>query len=308
MIVILIPFFLVAQIPVEENAWKFGPEYTFQLTANLTANSENYIRLSSNTTALLRCRPKNSEALSCHLQIPETCKSSYDKASEINTTNVIKCIPLNFNYFEIKFNKSGIDNLIVEKNISNWNLNIIKAFINQLNIGANLNEKQNQSNFDDKENSTIGECKVNFKINHIPREQNIRKDNPFILDVLPLPDKVSKGNIEIEKIRNLKECTNFVNYLWANFGDEKENTTEVGLNTQLDSVTARMNITDTSFSSCTHTEATKSFESDNKKFKITEKIILTLKTIEAAKDKLPVIPNPGTTPIFIKMNVQELKV
>lgn len=69
-----------------------------------------------------------------------------------------------------------------------------------------------------------------------------------------------------------------------------------------------MNITDSSFSSCSHTEATKSLESEKRKLKITQKIILTLKSIEAAKEKLPIIANPGTTPIFVKMNVQELKV
>ena len=69
-----------------------------------------------------------------------------------------------------------------------------------------------------------------------------------------------------------------------------------------------MNITDTSFSTYTLTEATKGLESKKRKFKVVERISLTLKNIEAAKDKLPVISNPGTTPILTKINVQETKV
>ena len=198
----------------------------------MTANSENEVRLSWNTTALLRCRPKETNALSCHLETPEFIKSTYDKAQGINNTET-KRLPVSADQFEVKFNSTGVKSLVVQKNISIWNLNIIKSFVNQLSIGANLSEKQNQATFEVKENSTIGECKVNFKITHKPREEGVRKDGPFVLDILPLPDKVSKGNVEIEKTRNVKDCTSFVNYLWGNFGDDKENSTEVGVDTQL---------------------------------------------------------------------------
>lgn len=68
-----------------------------------------------------------------------------------------------------------------------------------------------------------------------------------------------------------------------------------------------MNITDRSFCAHTHTEATKVLDSKKRKFKVVEKLSLTLKSIEAAKDKLPVISNPGTTPILTKINVEEAK-
>ncbi|XP_043483632.1 uncharacterized protein LOC122512070 [Leptopilina heterotoma] len=304
MIVILIPFFLVAQIPVEESAWKYGPEYTFEVAVNLSATVEKSMELVKSHTinTLLVCRPKNSDALSCHLQVPETCKTTNEK--ELNKIN---CTSFNPDEFEIKFNKSGVESLLVQKNISNLHLNIIKELANQLSIGANLYEKLNEKNFEAKENLTIGECKVNFKINHAPREQNSRKDVSFKLDILPFPDKISKDNLEIEKSRNLKDCTNFVNYVWGNYGTGNESLLAPGIDTQLDSVTTRMNVTDTSFSSCTHTEAVKYLGAVAKRTKLTIKTNVTLKNIEAAKDKLPVISNPGTTPIFVKINVQELK-
>lgn len=201
----------------------------------MTANSENEVGLTSNTTALLRCRPKDTNALSCHLENPECFKGTYDKTQGINSTE-IRRHPLSLDQFEIKFNSTGVNSLVIPKNISILNLNIIKSFVNLLSIGANLSEKQNQAEFEVKENSTIGECKVNFKITHKPKEQSARKDSPFVLDILPLPDKVSKGSVEIEKTRNLKDCTNFVNYLWGNFGDDKANSTEVGIDTQLVSI------------------------------------------------------------------------
>ena len=224
------------------------------------------MKMTCNTTALLRCRPKETNALSCHLENPESHKSTYDKSKGINTTEV-KRYPLSQDQFEVKFNSTGVKDLVVQKNISIWSLNIIKSFVNQLSIGANLSEKQTQETFEAKENSTIGECKVNFKITHKPREQKeTNKAAPFILDVLPLPDKVSKGNVEIEKTRNLKDCTNFVNYLWGNFGDDKVNSTEVGVDTQLVSIFYKRIITYLNLLF---------FRSHTKKYKIRKSVLIT---------------------------------
>ena len=69
-----------------------------------------------------------------------------------------------------------------------------------------------------------------------------------------------------------------------------------------------MNISSTSFSSYTHTEAIRGLDSKKRKFKVVERISVALKNIEAAKDKLPSIPNPGTTPIITKINVQDIRI
>ncbi|XP_014208562.1 uncharacterized protein LOC106639452 [Copidosoma floridanum] len=175
MIVILVPFFLAAQL--RDSSWpsRAGTETSYRFCVNSTAISAalNYVPDRStrfNMNAMLRCRFRASSSLLCRMtdakavsfasttvdptlpgdEIPDTAQNhaEYQIAEEA---------------FEITFTPDGIGKILANRTVSPADLNIIRAVVNQLNVGTNI-AKRKDTHFRNMEKSMIGKCDTIYTV------------------------------------------------------------------------------------------------------------------------------------------------
>ncbi|XP_066591898.1 uncharacterized protein [Prorops nasuta] len=296
----IIPFFLAGAITWNGTLWQYGPEYLYDVTANVTLadgdpNNQNY--LVSSMTASLKCRPKPQEddRLVCQL------KDAIVRKTPIRSTGVIITIRQVDWPFEIQFSKRGVESIMVQTPISNWMLNIIRSIAGQLSIGIDLHDVKNFSTpIKAKENFVFGQCLVTYNISQYfvsmlvkDFRQLERKLEQFRPIIIPL-EKTPVGWIQsIVKTRNPSKCEKHSEQLFGGFAN-------AGLmRLQTVSSTSRITVQET-FKSETLTESKViTIDGDRGKSVLHREFIsVALREVVPAKEKLLTIPDAVTTNIF----------
>ncbi|CAL7936604.1 unnamed protein product [Xylocopa violacea] len=307
MLASLIPFFLVARVAVDDNVWKYGPEYVFDLELNVTSIPMNYdgVQSSNYTNMNLFCRPTEPDGLNC--RIANARRENFDMTND-NKVDVPE-EEMKHLYseepFVIKFNEYGVDHLIVNNQVRVNDLNDIKLIAERFNIGVDLNGVPDGA-FEILENTTVGQCSVMVRINHYPskRMMNKIKNNRYELESLPQLNKVPSETIVIAKSTNLNNCTSYACFYFGSYGNN--NVVEPDLHSHLDSMSSRIFVSDYQFVS-TMTWLGNFTSSDKKKLSaMSQYINLSLRDIRAAKRELAPIFEPSKTSIVANSDVDRI--
>jgi len=113
---------------------------------------------------------------------------------------------LSFPSFEIKYNKHGVENLLINSISSDFplrKLDIIKRIADQLNPGINLKGSRDASHFEGVEHTSMGNCTTKYKITREEESETklIKEDTDFKLFTLPMTDIEPGTTISIKKYR-----------------------------------------------------------------------------------------------------------
>lgn len=205
-----------------DEPWQHGPEYTFQVQVNCTAIPEEgvYGSVRLNLMSKLICQPKVSHTLSCHFQDSKANSFVVDSLDPLEPVvpagpvNRQPAYEINEDQFEIKFNKRGLDGLVVNENIQPRELDMIRMIVGQLSIGANFDGIGNDVAFETMENFTQGECFTTFKIDKklVVGRSLYAKPSYALRPVFGLKDGKM---VQIRKIRNLLVCAHKVPYFFG---------------------------------------------------------------------------------------------
>lgn len=212
----------------------YGPECTYDVLvntslANVVHENDNFCVMIATE---LKCRPKGHDILGCRFQNSKIRRP--DERDSSRCTNAKDFIPAKYKFvdqspFEIRFNPRGIENLVVHRTISRWQLDMIKVIVSQLNIGFVVEERRDR--FTIMENSTVGHCEVDVKITHdvlgYEEEEQEEDDDStetedFRIEFMSPDDREvqpSVGRFHIEKTREPKRCPRRTIYF---FGDNKD--------------------------------------------------------------------------------------
>lgn len=215
-------FFPPAAHLTANETWTHGPEYTFQVQVNCTAISDEgvYGSVRLNLESKLICQPlKTGHSLSCHFEDSKANSFVADSldpqepATPNGEVNRQPAYEINEDQFEIKFNKRGLDDLVVNENIQPRELDMIRMIVGQLSVGTTLDGVGNDVTFDAIENFTQGECYTTFKIDKKLVGRSLYAKPGYVLrPVFGLKD----GKLmQIRKIRNLRMCAHKVPYFFG---------------------------------------------------------------------------------------------
>lgn len=207
--------YLAANVIVNDTTeWTFGPEYSYNLILNTT-----YLNVPENSSmpnsvrsgnVRMKCRPKIPNRLLCiisNFMSVEYYMEPY--MGFMNATNLL------FPLFEIKYNKRGIESLLIDSALrtNEVKLRIIKRIANQLNPGIDLKSNRDTSHFRGVENTSMGNCMTKYEIWREKSERKLLEKN-FTLFTLPMTDAKPGTTISIEKYRT--RCTNVPRRLYFN--------------------------------------------------------------------------------------------
>ncbi|XP_023290168.1 uncharacterized protein LOC105699917 isoform X1 [Orussus abietinus] len=294
---IVLPLFLVGRMLTNQNVLKYGPEYTYQVDIGMVAEmirGDTPEYFGSNLIAKLKCRPKGSDSLSCHTQDSKMAEVSPRAFDISETSRTLGASYYNYHMshepFEVKFDNAGIESIVVQKSISAWDLDIIRLIINQLNFGTDLKGRPNGT-FSAIENFTIGECAVAFKVDHQRLSaQDLQKGASFELAVLPNFDKSTGTSIQLKKFRDLSKCFQHAEYLFgfsSTYGIVPHSVIH-----EITSSVSNVFVSNRSFTSETVNEFDVFDVVHKERGRLTDRVRLTLLTMEPAKGSTPRIFEP----------------
>ncbi|XP_076641427.1 uncharacterized protein LOC143352643 [Halictus rubicundus] len=290
----VVPFFLVARVPVEQ-PWAHGPVYTFRVEVNSTAiprDAVHSFRLNIATT--LVCQPKGVTVLSCYFKNSMTDSfftSSLDPnvpGSPVNARTPQKAYEIYEDQFEINFATQGLDSYLVNEDIQPRELDMIRAIIDQLNIGNVATDYD--YNYHIMENFTQGICDT-----HLIVKNDKSYQRPWTL-----PDYLLRNLAHeftyftlawIWKIRDMGACTHKVPYFFGYAGSHED------LAISPTSSESRIVITSTEFLSGTRNVI--KLNKGRESVILDENITLWLESITPAKQDPPEVRDPEEVSMFI---------
>jgi hypothetical protein len=136
--------------------------------------------------------------------------------SQINLQN----FPLNNEPFEIKMKNGVVRDLIVDRDLKTWEVNVLKSIVSQMQVdteGENAKKsKHNQlpegkqpfAMFKVMEDSVGGECEVLYDISPLP--EHVLRNNP---ELAPMPEFRDDGDmISLVKTKNYSNCDQRVSF------------------------------------------------------------------------------------------------
>lgn len=211
-------FFSAARINDNVEKWIYGAEYNFSgyLKMITSLESDKGVKHGTVVNLSLICRSKEPDFLRCQLENtvisrlkPQGFDNGQFKNDDYNNYRSINLINIPF---EINFNKNGINYYTFDKpddkNIPMFAVNMARLVGNQLNFGNDFSDEMRRK-FRGFENSTVGECQVDFDIIRQPLDDSDKLFSEYLL--MPL-DKLGESNneiISISKNRNLKNCLKY---------------------------------------------------------------------------------------------------
>lgn len=207
-------FLSAVQLPIEDGAWPYGPEYNFTASINMTGvpqcpHSSHHIPTCGDPfefhiTFRLYCIPKRNDILSCNL---------HDIGDEEVNRPRYTVVP-----FELFFEEEGIESVITSQMVPRRaDFNILRI-AEQLHLGDNFNNIEGLT-FEALTTSIIGRCNTIFNVYHrfgtenrdaktrFPR--NFRLKLPWRLHMTPTETLV------IDKTTNLNNCNYYVDGYFA---------------------------------------------------------------------------------------------
>ncbi|CAK9804259.1 Vg [Anthophora quadrimaculata] len=315
MLVTILPLLLAAHVAVHEDVYytssdwqRYGPECTYDVLVNMSL--ANIIHENDNFCSMiaseLKCRPKGSDTLSCRFVNGQIIRPEPDDTRCSNARNYV---PINEKFvnedpFEIRFNKKGIENLVVSRYIPRWRLDMIRVIVGQLNIGFEIENSHDR--FVVMENSSVGYCEVEVKMsragygrgNGVEREGQVEiVFEPERPDLVPL----NRASLRIEKVRHTKECPSRKIYFFGNHEDFSFGNKSTFMDTT--SSISHMHVSHKEMYS--YTESTGIMRALNRPrtMRLYQKISLSLKSINPARNSLPEIMEPASTSLYAYTNL-----
>nr|XP_034171003.1 uncharacterized protein LOC117600106 [Osmia lignaria] len=307
MLASLIPFFLVARVAVDETAWKYGPEYIFNIEMNIMELTNpmhsDAVQRSNYTVMNMFCRPKSFDKLNCRLANAKRLSIDVTNNNQLDIPEEEMKHLYSEEPFDIKFNEYGIDYLLVNDQIPVGNLNDIKLIAERLSIGVDLNGIPDGV-FEIFENSTVGQCSVTVGVHHYPSTKMMHKiKNPrYELESLPQLNKVPSEAIIIQKMTNLNNCSSYASFYFGSYGN---NVVESDLQSHLANSISRIYVSDYQFDSSLTRNGTIGSEKMNNLVVISQHVGLTLSDIRAAKRELPELFDASKTTIMANADVDK---
>lgn len=171
------------------------------------------LSLQRRAEGVLTARVSQAQFVEINTQLPNGWDSNIPKDKLRYQT-----LPLSQKPFEVRLKNGTVHEIIVEKETPNWEANILKSIITQVQIdirGENtINRssnrhpsRENDGMFKVMEDSISGKCEVTYDINPLP--EYILQNRP---ELVPLPDLKSGDVIEVVKTRNYSNCDERVAY------------------------------------------------------------------------------------------------
>ncbi|RZC42857.1 vitellogenin [Asbolus verrucosus] len=211
-------------------AWKENYEYVYQIRARSLASldqiTDDYSGIVLKAKLTVRPRPdgdldaKISEAQ--YAQIHAELYDSWDE--EIPDSKLsYKKLPISSQPFQMVMHEGAIRNLVVDKEITNWEANVIKSFVAQLQLDTGAKnsipshynilsqEGSNTAVFKTMEETVTGISETLYEIHPFP--EYVLQTYPWLV---PLDNLVGDGEI-IEVVKSIN-YTHSVEYPSYNFG------------------------------------------------------------------------------------------
>ncbi|XP_012221354.1 uncharacterized protein [Linepithema humile] len=208
-IFLVIPFFLATKIVFDADELLYyvnlGPEYIF----NLQVTTETYMRSKQvqykDVFSTLKCRPKMSDSLLCHLQYFKTFDEQieFDESDTSLSTSAI---------FEMKFNESGVERILTNSS-DPFKRELMQKIAKQLSTGIDVQRNFNGSsiNYSIDKTPTL-KCRTTYNITYLePKIKMAKRNTNFQFAILPMfvlkPDSIFM-------IRNLAANCEY-NWVWT---------------------------------------------------------------------------------------------
>lgn len=277
-----------------------GPEYTYRVEIT-TINKDGLAGARTrffNVDSALKCRPRDPDTLNCRFEATNMAVSEDGLLRLAQET--VEDLWIGEEPFEIRFQKNGIVDLLVSRNMQPWTVDMIRAIVNQLNIGVDLRGKSDGV-YDVMERSFLGECRTMIDLSHRVSEDSW-KDDKF--EILPLAGlRKEPGEIlRIEKTRDLNDCTRKEDYFLASMSNHPLH--RPGAAT-IKSSQSRIIVSDANYTSFTVNVAYIVDDEDRtRNFLLLDKISLSLETISAAKTELPKVPDAISVSFFARDHIE----
>ncbi|XP_012280139.1 vitellogenin [Orussus abietinus] len=234
----LVLLLLVGAVVAEhKGAWKQDNEYIYEVEGRTLAGFEDIGNRYAGVymKARLTVQPKSEDKLQAavtdgkYAQIHTELPSGWDmKIPEENLE--LKKFSISGKPFEIKIRNGVVDELLVEKGVPTWEVNILKGIVSQFQVdtqGENLiksrktlapEEDQAYASYKTMEDSVTGKCEVQYDIVTLP--DTILKTNP---ELVPIPKLIGEGQIyDISKFKNYSRCSERVAYTFGTNGMDWE--------------------------------------------------------------------------------------
>lgn len=141
----------------------------------------------------------------------------------------LKQFPISEKVFEIKMRHGVVRDLIVDKDVPNWEVNVLKSIVSQLQVdtqGENLMpSRYNQEPEEDRvnamfktmEDSVSGKCEVLYDISNLPEFVVQRRP-----ELVPMPQLRGEGEaIDIVKTKNYSNCEQRMSHHFGITGSNK---------------------------------------------------------------------------------------
>ncbi|EZA48400.1 uncharacterized protein LOC105285599 [Ooceraea biroi] len=319
MLVTLLPFFLVANVVVDDSRrqseWTtYGAECTYDVfvnmsLANVVHEGDNYCSM---IVSELKCRPKGDDSLSCYfgsfnIRRPDPKKSRCTNTLDLSTQQKF----LDEKPFEIRFNPHGIENLVVHRTIPRWRLALIKNIVSQLNIGFKVQE--NRDRFSMQDNSAIGQCEADVQIirgDPESAEDDDDDDSSAVGANFMIGFASSNNNFtqpiektfRVKKVRDAKRCTRTTNI--GNQQTLSRNNPFV-LTNMTESI-SHIEISKDRFMTYTISEGMRKGNM-TQIMRSRENLRLKLKRIDFARSPLPEIQDPSATGILAFSDIEYVR-
>ncbi|XP_011879024.1 PREDICTED: vitellogenin-1-like [Vollenhovia emeryi] len=201
------------------NAWKTGNEYHFLIRSRTLAVLDKLadqfsgilmkgdITVQVKSTDTLQAVVSNTQYAPVHKVLPEGWESEI-------TDLEYRELSLSRKPFEIKLQNGLIQDVLIDQEVSAWEVNLLKSFLSQLQIdtqGENVIASRDTQMPDDSrpygtfkvmEDSVGGKCEVRYNITPLP--ENVLSENP---ELVPLPNLHKDGHhIDVMKTKNYTTC------------------------------------------------------------------------------------------------------
>ncbi|XP_017797232.1 PREDICTED: vitellogenin-like [Habropoda laboriosa] len=223
------------------HGWKVGNEYTYLVRSRTLTSLE----LSDQYTgilikALLTVHAKDQRTLTAKLSKCQYARvhNSLPEGWESHISDQmldLQDLPLSGRPFEIRLKHGVIKEVLVERDIPTWEVNMLKSVISQLQVdsqGENVvkskdvqvpNDQEPYGSFRVMEDSVGGKCEVLYDVTPLTdRELHMKPE------LVPVPQLKGDGqHIDIMKTKNFKKCDQRMNY---HFGISGSNNWEPGSN------------------------------------------------------------------------------
>ncbi|XP_001607396.1 vitellogenin [Nasonia vitripennis] len=211
----------------QQNGWTNGKQYTYAINSRTIATFNQQSKYLSGIVieAYLTVQPNGEDTLRAKIWQPRyspihtQLENGWDSEIPQNLIN-LQTFPLSGKPFEIKTKNGVVRDLIVDKDVPTWEVNVLKGIVSQLQIdtsGENVKKsKRNQlpeenqpfAFFKAMEDSVGGKCEVLYDISPLPEQ--VLQNKP---ELAPMPELREDGDmISLVKTKNYSNCEQRAGY------------------------------------------------------------------------------------------------